>query len=179
MMLNFRDYIDYSERYLHLTEAEVEKRRNANINWLLIPSVIMAWTAIESFVNNRLDDYGSLSGDKFELHERALLFEQRVRFINGGNSAGTFTLEGTEYRSLEDKILFMVAKFSSKKSHNIKQNTLWQRFQDFKKDRDSIIHPRINKDFDLDIEKVRNHIETSKEVIKLLSEHLWGKAISI
>ena len=73
-MLNFRDYLHYAER--HLRRAEDEDGSSEDINWLLIPATVLAWTAIESFVNNRLDDYGALPEDLFELHERAFLLEK-------------------------------------------------------------------------------------------------------
>jgi hypothetical protein len=70
-MLSFRDYLSYAERYLRLAEDEVES--SLDVAWLLIPATILAWAAIESFVNNRLSDYSSLPEDLFELHERAFL----------------------------------------------------------------------------------------------------------
>jgi hypothetical protein len=76
-MLNYRDYLSYAESYLML--AEEKKHQSPDISWLLIPSAIMAWTAIESFVNNRLDDLGSIPTD-LELHEKAFLLEKRIKF---------------------------------------------------------------------------------------------------
>jgi len=174
-MLTFRDYLYYAEKYLRLAEDELEN--SSDIAWLLIPATVLAWAAIESFVNNRLSDYGSLPEDLFELHERAFLLEKRIRFVDSGNKIGQFILEGTEYRKLEEKIFFLIAKFSSQRGHNIRGGSLWQDFQRFKEDRDALVHPRLTKDVSLDIGKVRNHIETSKRVIQMISRYIWNKEV--
>ena len=63
-----------TEKYLMLAEDEVE--RSSEANWLLIPATILAWSAIESFVNNMLDDFSTLPEGIFELHERAFLLDE-------------------------------------------------------------------------------------------------------
>lgn len=174
-MLSFRDYLSYAERYLRLAEDELES--SSGVDWLLIPATILAWAAIESFVNNRLSDYSALPEDLFELHERAFLLEKRVRFIDRGDEIGQFTLEGTEYRRLEDKIFFLIAKFSSQGSHSVRGKSLWQDFRRFKEDRDTLMHPRWDKDISLEVERVRSHMETSKKIIQLVSRHIWNKEV--
>ena len=174
-MLNFRDYLDFAESYIR--DAEKNSTISSNKERLLIPSIILSWTAIESFVNNRLFDYGSLPEEKFELHERAFLLERKLKFIDSGDNLGTFSLEGKEYRRLEDKIFFLIAKFSSKKERDLKEKSLWQDFQEFKTLRDNILHPRTDKDIEININTVRKHLETSKCIIEVISEHLWGKKV--
>ncbi|MDO8886690.1 hypothetical protein [Candidatus Oleimmundimicrobium sp.] len=174
-MLNFRDYLNFAERYIR--HAEEDGINSSNLEWLLIPSAILAWTAIESFVNNRFFDYGSLPDKKFELHERAFLLEKKIKFIDSGAKSGSFVLEGNEYKRLEDKIFFLISKFSSKKEEDLKGKSLWQNFQEFKTLRDNILHPRTDKDIEIDINKVKKHIDTSKRIIQLISEHLWSKKV--
>jgi len=174
-MLSFRDYLSYAEKYLRLAEDEVGTP--SDMAWLLIPSTILAWAAIESFVNNRLDDYVSLPENMFELHERAFLSEKRIRFVDTGSKVGQFILAGAEYRRLEDKIFFLIAKSSSPGGHNIREESLWQDFQRFKDDRDALMHPRWDRSISLDVERAKNHIETSKRVIQLVSKHIWNKEV--
>jgi len=174
-MLNYRDYLNYAEKYI--LKAEENKNNSSETECLLILSIILAWTAIESFVNNRLYDYGSLPEHLFELHERAFLLEKKIKFIDNGINSGTFTLEGKEYRRLEDKIFFLISKFSDIDDKNFKGKTLWQNFHDFKELRDRILHPRVDKEIEIDIKKVKTHIETSKKIIQLVSEYLWGKKV--
>ena len=175
-MLSFRDYLSHAERYLRLAGDKSES--SSDVAWLLIPATILAWAAIESFVNNRLSDYTSLPEDLFELHERAFLLEKRIRFVDRGDNIGQFILEGTEYRRLEDKIFFLIAKFSPQGSRNIRGESLWQDFQGFKEDRDALMHPRWDRGISLSIEKVRSHMETSKRIICLVSKHIWNKEIA-
>ena len=78
---------------------------------------------------------------------------------------------------MEDKIFFLISKFSLKNGENIKGNSLWQNFQNLKELRDNILHPRIDKEFELNIEKVKSHIKTAKEIIQLVSEYIWGKKV--
>src|SRR5687768_15407626 len=116
MAIDFREYIAYAEKHLAMAQDADE---GTSLEWLLIPVVILAWAAIESFVNNMLDDFGSLPEDKFQLHERALLLEQKIRFVDKGDKAGGFILEGSEYRRLDNKILFLIAKFGGQTGFNI------------------------------------------------------------
>lgn len=174
-MPDFRDYLDYAERYLILAEDEV--KRPSDTSWLLIPATILAWGSIESFVNDMLDDFSSLPKDLFELHERAFLLEERVSFVDKGDQAGQFVLKGTEYHRLEDKILFLIARFSTGTDLHIRGGTLWQNLQDFKKTRDSLVHPRRGNEIVLSIEKVRDYIKAAKAVIKFLSQHVWNQSV--
>jgi len=174
-MIDFRQYITFSEKYLQLAKAENQK--NLDTDWLLIPALTFAWSAMELFVNNMLDDFSSLPEDMFQMHERAFLLEKRLRFNNTGTDCGNFTLENTEYRSLEDKILFLIAKAG--KGKKIRESTFWSDFIAFKKKRDSFIHPSRNKEehLTLTIKEVELFISTSKQVIQLVSSEVWKKEI--
>ena len=175
-MLNFRDYLSYAEK--HLLHAEDGISKSLDVNWLLIPATILTWSAIESFVNNRLDDFGSLPDGMFELHERAFLLEKRIKLEDKGDKIGQFVLEGAEYSRLEDKIFFLVTKFGNRGSLKVKRgDTLWQEFQELKDARDALVHPKQNKQVLVSIEKVRKFIETSKEVIQLVSLNMWNKRV--
>lgn len=175
-MLIFRDYLEYANKYIRQAENNSERGINSN-EWLLIPATILAWTAIEAFVNNRLEDYSSLPDGIFELHEKAFLLEKRIKFIDKGARLGRFDLEGKEYRRLEDKIFFLVAKFSANPDKDIKGKTLWQDFEAFKETRDGLVHPRKGKEVPLNIELVKKYIETAKEIIQLISTHIWNKRV--
>jgi len=100
-MRDFREYLGHAQKYLSL--AEDASQRHEDAEWLLIPAIILAWSAMESFVNNRCGDLSSLPADMFELHERAFLLEKRLRFVDSGANIGKFVLEGTEYQALESK----------------------------------------------------------------------------
>ncbi len=86
-------------------------------------------------------------------------------------------LEGTEYNRLDEKIMFLIAKFSKNIDQNIKGKTLWQDFKEFKKVRDSLIHPRRGKEIFITIKSLKKHIETSKAIIQMVAERVWKRPI--
>ena len=171
-MLNYRDYLSYSEKYIQLTEEEsIDKLK------FLIPSVLLSWVAIESFVNNIMDDFSNLPEDLFRLYERSLLIEKKVIFVDHGNDMGKFKLGQTEYKRLEEKILFLITKFGSI-NKPYKGEVLWQNFEDLRDTRNKILHPRRNIELELTVEKVYKYLETSKKIIQFVSTNVWHKKIS-
>lgn len=170
-MREFRDYLRYARKYL--SRADNQSEQKEDIEWLLIPAIILAWSAVESFVNNRCDDLSSLPSGIFELHESAFLQEKRIRFENCGTKIGKFVLEGTEYQTLENKIFFLLSKMGSRDASNLKDGALWNRFKSFKDVRDSLVHPRRGKDIVISIDIVSGFIDTAQELIQVISERIW------
>lgn len=170
-MREFRDYFRYARKYVSLAEDKV--RYQEDVEWLLIPATILAWSAIESFVNNRCDDLNSLPADIFELHERAFLQEKYLRFEDKGTDIGKFVLEGNNYQALENKIFFLLAKMGSRDATALKSGALWFRFKAFKDARDSLAHPRRDTEIILNIQVVYDFIETAQGIIQEISERIW------
>jgi len=54
-MLSYREYLSYSDKYIQLAEDETADKLK-----YLIPSILLSWVAIESFINNIMDDFSSL-----------------------------------------------------------------------------------------------------------------------
>jgi hypothetical protein len=173
--MNYRDYLSCAERYL--LRAEHKDEQAADVTWLLIPATILAWAAIEAFVNNMLDDFSSLPPNMFELHERAFLLEKRLVFVDRGDKIGQFDLRSQEYRRVADKIFFLIAKFGIPADQNIKGDDLWNDFQKFKDARDGLVHPRRGRGVSLDITITRGFIGTAKRIIQLVSQHVWGREV--
>lgn len=166
----FREYIDFAERQLEIAEREVESGKTADL--YLIPSVILAWSAIESFVNNRLDEFDSLPRGLFAPHEKAFLMEKHLRFQDAGANAGKFMIKGNAFKKLSEKILFLIAKSGAQVR---KDQTPWKEFEKFKDIRDSLIHPRRTKHVVIDADLARVCIGTSKDVIVFISQGLGHK----
>jgi hypothetical protein len=174
-MREFRDYLRYARKCLSLAEEKILQQEDAE--WLLIPATILTWSSMESFVNGRCEDLKSLPSNMFELHETAFLQEKRLRFEDKGDSIGQFVIEGNEYQAIENKIFFLLSKMGSHNTTNLKGGALWQRFKIFKEARDSLLHPRRNKEIALDINMVKDFIETAQELIQLISERIWKKRL--
>jgi len=175
-MFDYRSYLEFSERYIQ--QAEDQTFQQQHPEWLLMPSILLSWIAVEFFINNMLDDFSSLPEDMFQLHERAFLLEKKLTFINQGENIGEFVLDQTEYRRLEDKIFFLIAKFSVKKD-NFKGDTLWQNFEKFKDVRNKIMHPRKEIDLQVTIESAKKYLANAKDIIKFVSNHVWGKPVEV
>lgn len=164
-----------AEKYL--LWAEENGKSLADINGNLILAIIFTWSAIESFINNMFDDFGALPETNFQLHERAFLLEKRIKFCDSGNNLGKFSLEGTEYRRLEDKITFLISKFGHPKNKVNKGDTLWQDFMNLKEARDRLIHPHKGKEVSLNIGDTNKYLETAKKIIQLVSQNVWKKKV--
>jgi len=172
MMLTYREYLSYSDKYIQLAEVESGDKLK-----FLIPSVILSWIAIESFINNIMDDFGSVPEDLFELYERSLLLEKKVIFVDHGSDIGKFKLDQTEYKRLEEKILFLITKFGNL-NEPYKGGNLWQKFENLQDTRNKILHPRRDRELKLTIGKVNEYLETSKNIIQFVSKNVWHKEIS-
>jgi len=175
-MFDYRTYLDFAESYIQM--AEERSQSIQRIEFSLIPSILLSWIAIEFFINNMLDDFGSLPEDMFELHERAFLLEKKLKFVNHGDNLGKFVLDQTEYRRLEDKIFFLISKFSPTK-HSFKGDTLWQNFERFRDLRNKIMHPRKQTDLQISVDEAIEHHRTAKNIIKFVSDHVWGRPVQI
>jgi len=171
-MLNYRDYLSYSEQYIQLAEDE-----SYNEIKFLLPSVLLSWIAIESFINNIMDDFSSLPKDLFELHERGLLIEKKVMFVDHGNDIGKFKLDQTEYKRLEEKILFLITKFGNL-NKPCKGESLWQKFENLRVIRNKIVHPRKNTELGVTVREAYKYLEISKNIIQFVSTNVWRKKIS-
>ena len=171
-MLNYRDYLSYSDKYIQLAEDEPFNELK-----FLIPSILLSWIAVESFINNIMDDFSSLPKDLFKLHERSLLLEKKVIFVDHGKDMGKFKLDQTEYKKLEEKILFLVTKFGNL-NKPYKGDLLWQNFEDLRDTRNKILHPRKNTELELTVQKANKCLEISKNIIQFVSKNVWNKRIS-
>lgn len=171
-MINFRTYIEYAQRYI---DRSKDQQTPDPIEWLL-PSIILSWIAVESFINNMLNDFGKLPEDMFELHERAFLLEQRVRFVDHGDRLGSFVLEGEEYHTLENKIYFLMARFGERNG-SFRGEPLWQDFEEFKDVRNKIIHPRRDNQLAITVNKAEKYLQTARNIIEFVSRNVWNKSV--
>jgi len=124
-------------------------------------------------------DFASVPKGLFSIHERGFLEEREVEFVSSGKKAGEFEItKRHQYRRLEDKILFLIAKFS-KDSKVDKGTGLWQRFERSKDIRDGLSHPRKNGITTTSLEDVKVALQTAREIIELVSEKVWGEKVTL
>lgn len=173
-MLSFRELIDYSVLlYEDAKSTGSPRKRNA----FIIGSILNSWAGIESFINNMMQDFASLPEDMFTVHERGFLEEKQVKLSTRGANIGTFCLENKdEYKRLEDKIAFLIARFGKNKKIE-KGTAFWQRFEKIKKKRNRLTHPRRNEEIKLSLEDAKDAHDVSKEVIEFVFSEVWKKQI--
>jgi hypothetical protein len=173
-MFAFRDFLDYAER---LYEDAKGKDKVTSAYPYIIGSILNSWMSIESFINNMMQDFTVLPENMFTIHERGFLEEKQVRFADKGTKAGTFYLGNKEeFRRLEDKILFLIAKFGRSKILN-KGTHIWQRFEKMKNNRNALSHPKRNREIDLNLKDAKEAIEVAKSLISLVSREVWKKPV--
>lgn len=173
-MFSFRDFLEYAER---LCEDAQNKSEGRGSNPYIIGSILNSWMSIESFINNIMQDFASLPEKMFTIHERGLLEEKQVRFVNKGTKAGNFFLENREeFRRLEDKILFLIARFGKSKAVD-KGTYIWQQFEKMKDKRNALSHPKRSRKIELTLKDAQEAIEVAKSVITLVSREVWRKPV--
>lgn len=178
-MASYRDFLDYAESFYAQAKQASKLRQSAIEERSIIASVLLSWIAMESFINNMMADFATLPQDMFSLPERALLTEQALEFVTSGTDAGRFGIsDRSEYRRLEDKILFLVAKFGTGTKVN-KGEQLWQSFEAVKDKRNQITHPRKSYDITLTLADAEDALEVAKAIIRMVAEKVWGKAVDL
>lgn len=173
-MSDFRKYLDFSDRLINLAEtSSSDEEKDA----LLHGSIMFAWIAIESFVNNMIDDFNQVPPNMFPMHERAFLLEKKLRFEDRGLDLGKFIIDDNqnEFRRLEEKIFFLIAKFSQ--ANNLRGDALWQKFESFKEKRNKITHPRRSDELTIASAETKQYFEVAKEIINLISVNVWKKKL--
>jgi hypothetical protein len=171
--LSFRIFLNYAEK-LH-SEAIEASNHNAAMPYL-IGSLLTSWISLESFVNNMMQDYAALPEGIFSVHESAFLLEKQVVFNRTGAKAGTFSAgNNPEFKRIEDKILFLIAKFGGGKID--KGGLLRQKFEKVKKKRNTLSHYRKDCDIVLTSQDSQEAMELVKELIEFLSKKIWKKPL--
>ncbi len=70
IQFTFREFLCFAEK-LHEDGGAASNESSASP--YLIGSILTSWMAIESFVNNMMDDFASLPDNKFSIHEKGFL----------------------------------------------------------------------------------------------------------
>lgn len=141
--------------------------------------MVFAWIAIEALINDMLSDFAALPDDLFSVHEKGFLEELAVEFVRSGEDMGRFSVTSrTDYRRLEDKIMFLLAKFG-KGTKLDKGSALWQKFEQAKDRRNAFVHPRKDTSVEVSPADAKDAIEVAEAVIQVVSAGVWGKPAQV
>jgi hypothetical protein len=131
----FEDYLEDSYDF-SIKAREAGNEREAKRYYR--GAIFYAASALEAFIN--------YIGDSFE--QAGVLQKYELAFITdrkfGYDKGHIGILAGSEFHRLEDKLRFLLSRFVP--AFDIATNPAWSNFIEFKKLRDSIIHPRNAED---------------------------------
>ena len=131
----FEEYLEDAHYFAEKASTvgnEQEARRYYRV------AVFCSISAVEAFINYIGDTFDQ--GGSFQPYEIAFLTDRKFDV-----SGGTFSIQDKkEYHRLEDKLKFLVSKFTP--TFDFAYTPCWSRLLEFKKFRDSIIHPRQDED---------------------------------
>jgi len=145
----FEEYLQDAYEFFLLAQKASEESDARTARRYYRASVFYAAGAIEAFMNYVADSFA----------EAETLTSQEVAFLNDKKfvcspEKGKF-IEKTEYNRLEDKLKFLIRRFSPDFDFQCKS---WSRLMEFKGFRDSLVHPRQNED-NLDIAEYQKRLK--------------------
>lgn len=156
----FEDYLEDS--YYFMTKASSQENLRHAKRYYRV-SVFCAISAIEAFVNYVGDAFAQSAS--FEPYEIAFLTD-RVFVPERGKFE---VLERSEYHRLEDKLRFLICKFVP--SFDFEKMPCWSRLIEFKKFRDSLVHPRQDED-ETELEEYKTVTATGTSSVIEIINHL-------
>jgi hypothetical protein len=155
----FEEYLEDSYEFLLLADGSAERSGDREARRYYRASVFYASGAIEAFVNYLADSFakaGSITPHEISfLNDRALVF-----------SVDKGVTEKTEFHRLDQKLRLLIRKFVP--SYNFQSGT-WAKFIEFKRLRDSLVHPRQQDDERPTAEYHKRVTDGIKAIIELMN----------
>jgi hypothetical protein len=130
------EVVEFASELLEAAKAFLNKAKqltdDTDVQAHLRSAALHATSFLECHVNNISDEFSDRR--EFTLHERALLLEKEVRLRNG-----VFELGNTKYYRLEERVLFILSKFTER---DFKSHPWWGNSLNLMQSRNDIAHPR-------------------------------------
>jgi hypothetical protein len=152
----FEEYLQDSYEFWIKAEQLARESKEREAKRYYRASIFYAAGAIEAFINYIVDSFTKASN--IEHYELAFLNDKALYF-----SADKGLTERVEFHKIDDKIRVLMRRFSP--SFDYKSVT-WNKFMEFKKMRDSLIHPRHLED---EI-KIADYRKKTKEGLRAIIE---------
>ena len=158
----FEDYLQDSYEFFSLAEVEAQQCHEREAKRYFRASVFYASGAIESFINYIAASF-ALAGN-IEKHEICFINDKSLIFtVKSG------LIEKNEYHSIEDKIRLILRRFASSYDFGCLP---WCKFIEFKRFRDSLVHPHeLDDEIDLSQyhKKVSSGLKATIEIMNSIS----------
>jgi len=156
----FEEYLEDSLYFAK--EAIIQKDASSSKRHFRV-SVFCSMSSIESYVNYMIDTL--LKGFKLEGYEKAFLTDKHFDVFNG-----SFKITSqNEYHKIDDKIRYLLCK--STPTFDFNKNASWSRLLEFKRFRDSLIHPKQVADIN-SLTEYKKRIKIGLEAIILIMNHI-------
>jgi hypothetical protein len=170
MTLDYNSHLDSADWFLEQAESGGPSHIVSRFS---SAAVVFSFMALQSFINNMLFDFAAVPSGFFSVHEQGFLQEKSVVPQASGDRAGTFQVSNRdEFKRLEDKILFLVAKAAG---HPFDKSTaLWKGFGESKDVRDALTHPKQYASIGATPVQATKSIQTARALIKALAAEVWG-----
>ena len=166
----FEEYLQDSYEFLVTAEKLSKDLKEREARRYYRASVFYASGAIEAFVNYIADSFAKAGNiSQFEicfLNDKTLVF-----------SVDKGVVEKTEYHRLDEKIRFLIYKFTQGFDY---QSLKWVKFMELKEFRDSLVHPRQIEDempTDEYRKRVRNGLRAIIEIMDFISRGIFQKPL--
>jgi len=166
----FEDYLQDSYDFLNYAERLAKEADERSARRYYRAAVFYASGAMEAFVNYIADSFAQARN--IPDHEVAFLNDKLIFF-----SATKGLMERVEFHKLDDKIKVLMRRFFPDFDY---MSIEWNKFMEFKKLRDSLVHPRqVDDETPLNAyqKAVREGLKAIIEIMNDLSQGLWGKPL--
>lgn len=166
----FEDYLQDSHEFLSTAKHLAKNADDKGARRYYRAAVFCASGAMEAFVNYIADSFAQAKN--IPDYEIAFLNDKLIFF-----SADKGLAERVEYHKLDDKIRVLMGRFVSRFDFGC---ATWNKFMEFKKFRDSLVHPRQADDETPIItyqKKVSEGLGSIIQIMNDLSRGLWRKPL--
>jgi hypothetical protein len=132
----FEEYLQDAASFLSEAIHESKEGNAREARRFYRASAFYAYAAIEAFVNHVGDTFSKAG--TMERHEICFLNDTSLSYRDNKGF-----VEKTEYHKLDEKLRFLIGRFGS--DFDFESRT-WVKLKEFKKFRDSLVHPRQDDD---------------------------------
>lgn len=168
----FEEYLQDAYEFYEMANAVAKTSKDREARRYYRASVFYTAGAVESFINYIGDAFAK--AENLTPHEIAFLNDKTLYF----SSDKDMLIEKVDYQNSESKIKFLIKKFAP--DFDFETNPSWSKYSQFKKFRNSLVHPRQNEDETSvsDYERnLRSGISGVIEVMNVVSKGVFKKPL--
>lgn len=148
-------------------KAQDETQASAKLAYLHA-GLLVGFAGLEAHINAICDDF--LSREELTPHERGILAEHSVKLVDGAFEEQ----DVLQMQKLEDRILFLCRRFSSKPIDRAK--SYWSEFKSAVKLRNTLTHPKDDAG-DITLDRVKRALAAIVELLNAIYRSVYGQKL--